>query len=132
MIKENELRIGNYVNYEQTTHIITCVNIDYSISVWIDKNNKEHLYHHKNNELKPISLTEEWLLRFGAEYSHKVLDIKMYQLGLYFIAIRKEGFRFIKKSTNTGAYEPLKDLYFAHELQNIYHDLTNEELKLKP
>jgi hypothetical protein len=127
-MKTNELREGNLFYHDKNK-----INYGTHIVCEITKNGivNEHSVLIPYNEVEPIPLTEEWLLCFGAEYSHKVLDIKMYQLGLYFIAIRKEGFRFIKKSTNTGAYEPLKDLYFAHELQNIYHDLTNEELKLK-
>jgi hypothetical protein len=129
-MKANELRIGNYVNYEQTTHIITSVNMDYSISVWIDINNKEHLYPHKNSELKPIPLTEEWLLRFGwgkGEYDSEYIDnislkqeVLSYNLNANMFCIE----------TNCDIME-ISHINYVHQLQNLYFALTNEELKLK-
>ncbi len=138
MIKANELRIGNYVNHEQTTHLITCVNIDYSISVWVDTMiNQEYLYQHQNNELKPIPLTEEWLLNFGfarhhGDYYNDVFMLKNvidFETGRLFDAFE------IKIYPNEiGSAQSIKgclEISYVHQLQNLYFALTNEELTIK-
>ena len=132
-MKANELRIGNYVNYEQTTHLITCINIDYSISLWVDKRGEEHLYQHQNNEIKPIPLTEEWLIKFGFKHSNKdwyeLNDTNIYE-GTLNICLKQ------KCSTLTcmsGKNELMlcKPFDYVHQLQNLYFALTGEELTTK-
>jgi hypothetical protein len=130
MIKANELRIGNLVNYEQTTHLITCVNIDYTISIWVDKKNQEHLYTHQNNELKPIPLTEEWLLKFG--FGEELKDewkILVNGCWSFFICYYENQYN---HWVGCGAeYCHGKEIKYVHQLQNLYFALTNEELKIK-
>ena len=137
MIKANELRIGNYVNYEQTTHLITGVNIDYSISVWVDKENQEFLYQHQNNELKPIPLTEEWLIKFGFEkYSTKSEFYCLDSTSIYEGTLNynyKNNFISLS-GMNDDYHEELilvKPMLYVHQLQNLYFALTNEELTIK-
>jgi len=128
MIEAKELRIGNLINYEQTTHLITCINIDYTVSVWVDKKGKEHLYTHQSNELKPIPLTEEWLIKFGFK-SDPYQD--------RYILVTNNG-EFIIHYNKTKGYLELwldlslrtVDLKTVHQLQNLLHALTGEELTI--
>ena len=78
-MKANELRIGNYVIYECTTHIVYELN-NRSISSWWVKDGKPKIekiqkdvsgvlvlypYFDMEDEYDPIPLTEEWLWEFG-------------------------------------------------------------------
>ena len=64
-MKANELMIGNYVNYEQTTHVIRTILNGVTTSHWL--NDKNDVYTHPTNDIKPIPLTEEWLIKLGFE-----------------------------------------------------------------
>jgi len=67
-------------------------------------------------QVKPISLTEEWLLRFGFE------DNKL-RLGVYDICISPPNSAFYN-----GCGFPCK---YVHQLQNLYFALTGDELTIK-
>lgn len=136
-----ELRIGNWVldsdrenpylhqvvRIESEEYTIWNSGDDYNIVVKIEGSEDGYF----DMKASPIPLSEELLVRFGAVYSHTVISIKMYKINDYYVAIREEGFRFIHKSTNTGAYEPIKDLKYVHQLQNLYFSLTGTELEIK-
>tara|TARA_R110002167_G_scaffold331706_1_gene538369 strand:+ start:16534 stop:16917 length:384 start_codon:yes stop_codon:yes gene_type:complete len=72
--------------------------------------------------LKPIPLTEEWLLKFGFEkyeFDHKE---NQYRFKERLLVIRK-GF-FCDYGTSV-------ELKHVHQLQNLYYALTGEELTLE-
>ena len=125
-MKANELRIGNKVDIYG--NVATIVPNDFE--KWIDVKNNSYVM--KN--LKPIELTEEWLIRLGFE-KHK---------GVYRIELRDNFYlrcAFHKKmlgcvldeyccddiSRETVALNPV---YYVHQLQYLYFALTNEELNL--
>jgi len=102
-MKSNELRIGNY--YDNNGRIMTI-----TPSVIQDVFESERVW------CKQIPLTEEWLLKFG----FNGWDLYKYTL------IRTNGNFFVE-----GCNEPIaKNIYFVHQLQNLYFALTNEELKI--
>ena len=134
-MEARELRIGNLIDYEG----------QYLPVLAID--NEREFFHTERNELikcsitlgqyddngfmwttngrwlkrlKPIPLTEEWLLKFGFEPSN-------FKKGCYFLngrlLVPKEGYYF-----DYGASVNLKHV---HQLQNFYFALTVEELELK-
>ena len=130
VMKASELRIGNYVNDRFNAEVIVCdithtgVNLNYGYStISID-------------ELKPIPLTEEWLLKFGFEkQDYNMSGCDIYKLKN--IIIMKSFVNPERKNmgiTVEGISPPtwsLKDLIHVHELQNLYFALTGEELVVK-
>lgn len=94
------------------------------------------LYFKENDEYnhilnaKPIPLTEEWLTRFGFEYRKCGMDVNhgpfchydYWVLGKFFI--RGNGTRFGYESDIAVKLE------YVHQLQNLYHALTGEELTI--
>jgi hypothetical protein len=111
-----ELRIGNYVDIDNTIQTIDMnIMFDFDEGGWyIDD---LHL-----TKVKPIPLTEEWLLKFGYEKPAIVWIGDKFYLGTYdrdktlwHCALRK----------NNGC---LCDIRYVHQLQNLYFALTNEEL----
>jgi hypothetical protein len=112
-MKANEIRLGNYV-YD-TLGKVNKIDLD-AITYII----KEPL-----NQVKPIPLTEEWLLKFGFEKKNDYYNRCYFSIdGMY---IRKDDNEF---ETEVG--ECLyKTIYYVHQLQNLYFALNDEELTMK-
>ena len=124
-MKANELRIGNYV-YDTLGKVNK---IDLEAITYIVKE--------PHNQVKPIQLTEEWLLKFGfikVTYTVSLSDGGMpyhYELEgqgnhwrLYFDG---RFFAFNERKLNLH----LSHNRYVHQLQNLYFALTGEELILK-
>lgn len=127
-MKATELRIGNFVDRENSGHLLEIT--------------KEHLYYWDKFKcvLFPMRLTEEWLLKFGFEkhkngytwflekdcngdlrtsedHDEDMLDsfsIDMEDVNVFY-------FNGISKM-------PDIQIRFVHQLQNLYFALTEEEL----
>jgi hypothetical protein len=98
-MKATELRIGNYVK-DPYSKEIRLVSVEKDASM-----------------LRPIPLTEEWLLKFG----FKKLDKYTFTLNSWFIYRRKRGFV-------TGSKRREIKLNSIHELQNWWFANTKKEL----
>ena len=120
-MKASELRIGNLIEFwsvYDTVILINSINEDTSYAnVYL-------------NEIKPIPLTEEWLLKFGFEiiWDSKYLTQYTLQSNMMF---HYE----LDKPKNIwyarfGKYE-LEHIKYVHQLQNLYFALTGEELTIK-
>ena len=117
MIKANELRIGNLVYPDMSSHepITVCIK---------DFEDTSHL--------KPIPLTEEWLLKFGFGIEHHLnysqKEVNRNGIKNVNLAIIRESYK-VDIFYYHGGYEtPMK---YVHQLQNLYFALTNEELKIE-
>ena len=117
-MKANELRIGNLVIHEQTTHIIKNVLENTCVSDWVEAKEVDN-YTHNYNEIKPIPLTEEWLFKFGFKdnnfcYEFEEHEIKILEDGTYIYWV------------DSGYICSFK---YVHQLQNLYFALTQKELR---
>lgn len=129
-MKANELRINNLVNtYKDDVHygievvssisnagVNECLTGEYSA-----------VFKHPTNDdliIKPIPLTEEWLVKFGFLNVNSV-EYPNYKLSFYTCMVRNES---INICNNHGF---IKDLKHVHQLQNLYFALTGEELTIK-
>lgn len=113
-----ELRIGNLVNYEQTTHVIASIDKGYASSYW-NKDSEKELYRHSLIYISPIPLTEEIL--FKCKFNFKKLGFP--DLAVSHGMFSKE-IHFV-----TGNYH-LK-IEFVHQLQNLYFLFTGKELEIE-
>jgi len=117
MLKVEELRIGNWIDYKGQHHIQWSIE-DYG--EW--GKNIEQL-------ITPIELTEEWLVKLGFEDASSVgINSLRYRNGCLKIRLFKNG--------NMHLY--LHDVMFdsikikhVHQLQNLYFALTQKELKIE-
>ncbi len=130
MINIKELRLGNYVMYEQTTHVVTAISRTLVETHWSGGTEN---YIHLPDELDPIPLTEEVLLkcgltRRGSFFVMGFLDtIYWYNRENHILYIEytdspfpeDEGMRYPVSS-------PIKHL---HVLMNTIYDLTGKELE---
>ena len=113
-MKASELRIGNLVNEYKETVVVT----KNTFKIWDEYNLSKFI--------KPIPLTEEWLVKFGFEYK------EMYYQSKYLVALND---CFIIAERVTGLFyvdAPNNELKHVHQLQNLYFALTCKELTLQP
>lgn len=110
-----ELRIGNYVNLIAEGHEDEPDTFKWDLEDY-------EFYHDRMDFVKPIPITEEWLLKFGFE-----------KIGRNFTT--KDDF-IVRLSLSTKTYhfgqtyEVDVKLDSIHQLQNLYFCLTNKELEL--
>jgi hypothetical protein len=126
-MKANELRIGNYV-YDTLGKVNT------------------YIVKEPHNQVKPIPLTEEWLLKFGFKKYPDIRDTfqqvyyDSYQLEIdrftiISFSIQQNNKNLIKCNYDRGyrSEDNKKNYYikYLHQLQNLYFALTGEELTFK-
>lgn len=122
MIDAKDLRIGNLVWYECTTHVVRgVIQGGLVLSNWWKAPN-EYYYSAPIDEHESISLTKEWLLRAGFSrnecYKNLVFEKGCMQL------------EWVKSAWIDGNdCVPIK-IDTVHQLQNLYHALTGEELEI--
>lgn len=113
-MKSNELRIGNFV-YETDNLVVETCNWHYEAASLNNTPNEI--------DVKPIPLNEEWSLKFGFDEFNRD--------GNRFILIGN--FKLEKSSEFDVFYLEGHgiDLQYVHQLQNLYHALTQKELQIK-
>jgi hypothetical protein len=93
-------------------------------------------YENKMEYIKPIPLTEEWLLKFGFEKLNTTMSgCFVFQKGLWRVAIKvniEETYEWVlwheRISPPTWC---LSRFEYVHQLQNLYFALTGTELTIK-
>ena len=118
-LQANELRIGNYVIVND---IITTVSgIEYDKGWWIDCKGIGIEYCYEDN-VNPIPLTEEWLVKFGFErWNHTEMKLDNF--------ILESSSRVIATDELMGFFDCKNDILVnkVHQLQNLYFALTGKE-----
>jgi len=117
---ENELRIGNWVFSKSFEANYKVKGIKFNGELWL-KNKDGSLWESNGMKyIEPIPLTEEWLLKFGFDVSvsHYICKGKF--------AICSIDDHFMYRGT-----ELAPEIHYVHQLQNLYHALTGQELKIK-
>lgn len=120
-MKSNELRIGNYIysletqNHQRITGLLE--EQPFFDAITFDYPNYD--------EIEPIPLTEEWLLKFGFEKKGKRISKGWFYLwdenGIIVFALAE-------MHNEIGQYLNIKHV---HQLQNLYFALTGEKLTIK-
>ena len=125
-MKSEELRIGNWVSFNDLYCKIVGIDKD---RVLIEYYNGETDYRH-TDYIEPIELTEEVLVKIGFEKFVKSFRMELSGCRLdYFI---DKTLYIYKKHTNCCLVKDLEiKCEYAHQLQNAYSLLTNEELKIE-
>jgi hypothetical protein len=132
-MKANELRIGNWVYIPQAK-------TNEQIGV-IEENGRFLTKGYKTSYssiecLRPIPLTEEWLLRFGfrkkASFSDHTIHIDMTNILCLDNDNNESEFSAVSiYDVDEGVWIYLESIQYVHQLQNLYFVLSREELKLK-
>lgn len=128
-ITAQELRIGNLIllNNEKhrpketgNVHKIIGINEKSAHIYKVFNNQFEDYYGQFYEYLKPLPLTEEWLLKFGFEKR----DVE-------FPSYTKQGIQINYIDGKWLEYARRIEVKTVHQLQNLYFALTGEELSIK-
>lgn len=126
-MKANELRIGNYVAIEHCRYGEPYLTIE---SIGLESVNYDFRAY-SVGEIKPIPLTEEWLVKFGFKLYPTGSYCKDINYDLYLAIIYSDTPKEIWLNVYQDGVENttiLKHIHYVHQLQNLYYALTGEEL----
>jgi len=118
-MKASELRLGNLIFSKETQENETMTTIS---DEYITFNSITFDYP-VIEEIKPVPLTEEWLLKFGFKQKgsfYRIKDSRFVE-----VIIHDKGIDVCNHSIC------LPHINHVHQLQNLYFALTNEELTIK-
>ena len=138
-MKPQELRIGNYVNFKDRNDILFCevIGIDKSGYIHVIRNFNDGIQDDQPESIEditPIPLTEEWLLKFGFLKEEKKYDVSLLNTTTFW----KNGLALTpiidgKRFRTEMCSDYLSDINFdyVHKLQNFFFELKSEELTIK-
>lgn len=119
-MRANELRIGNFVKSKDGVTVVDLIKED-GIGIGYDFDAK-----YSWEEIKPIPLTEEILLKAGFdEESEKPIN---YSANLYVDMVSNEA---CVGCEYDGFHLVRSNIKYVHQLQNLYFALTGEELNIE-
>ena len=131
MIKATDLRVGNLIHdpYDEVT------DVDLNILFYLLKTEKDK---QKNDRYKPIPLTEEWRLKLGihetgnefGEGNYSFNQYTKYDLYFGWMGEDNDGIVLVCEELDQLFGGVKAELKHVHQLQNLFHALTGEELKL--
>lgn len=120
MIKNNEIRVGNWLEWNKKPFKVCAIFRNVT---------ENELWAKDNNELYPIPLTEEILLKCGwgkGEYDSEYIDnVSLKQEVLGYNVNNK----MLYIETNADVIE-INHIHYLHQLQNLYFALTGKELEI--
>ncbi len=114
-MRKEELRIGNWVDLKHEKYEYESFQFDFDMGL-------------KMEYIKPIPLTEDWLLKFGFDLiNNEYHQSRNHDLKLHWTVNKNKMIpEFNEKRFVTGY-----DFKYVHQLQNLYFALTGEELICK-
>lgn len=128
-MKANKLRIGNLVLNEYLDEKYVVRISPFKVHLSDSGDDDESVKQCKYNEIEPIQLTEDWLLKFGfkKKINKRFGNAEMFQICNKYIIAKPWGEN-LKLFNNTLSRGFLLDVIYVHQLQNLYFALTGEEL----
>ena len=126
-MKANELRIGNWV-YNYKAELCQIKYFQSGESYSNGKKDNDWLCIYSINKSYPILLTEEWMQKLGLIHELSRYDNHWYLRGIDWL-----GFEFDEEGKKWSCIllsgkRLITQFLYVHELQNIAHSLTGEQL----
>jgi len=118
-MKSTELRIGNIIEFFDSELGFSNIVVDADTIKNVQYHNDDE-FDNMDNYYNAIPLTEEWLVKFGFE------KVNGYGYKIFGNWLQKEDGIFWYNVN--GNFIEIKSV---HQLQNLYHALTGEELTIK-
>ena len=131
-MKANELRIGNWVEVYSDDgrycllHEVDLIKED-GIGIGYDFDAK-----YSWEEITPIPLTEEILLKAGFHKEHEFQDFYIFSESNWCFTNTGDNLFYIRDNTDLAdEFGICKKIDYVHQLQNLYFALTGEELNIE-
>lgn len=120
-----ELRIGNYISDEWANK--KPFKVHFAHPVGRVKFGEKGKYSCKIDSIRGIELTEKWLKEFGFEFDGSYWKPK----GCWhrYVFHKRAMFTNVLNLEPEGCIVPHAQVYYVHQLQNLYFALTGKELK---
>jgi len=137
-MKAQELRLGNLVYFRNSETGLYTNDLPIESNIMFDYDEGAYYIDDINiSTIKPIPLTEEWLLKFGKnDRLTDCFSVKLNGFDKLFIVINPEQ-KNTKDTLNRSVYYYdgiasvlIAKLKFVHSFQNLYFALTQKELCL--
>jgi hypothetical protein len=124
-MKANELRVGNYLtNYKGEICQIKYFHSGEAYSDGKKDNHGTSVY--SIDRSNPIPITEEWLLKLGFHEADRTGKYVDFSIGKH-LYLRLPICKHLEKDYWYALRGDVK-IQYVHQLQNLYHALTGEEL----
>lgn len=136
LIELSELRIGNYLLYKGNVVYVTSLSMDiddeYEDQIGFCKlgeTSNEHSAWNRSlyKDLERISITEEWIIKLGLQVNYGYEFAKIFNL---YIDLTDDKCLVSLEQYSEGR-EPLPQIRFVHQLQELFKALIGIELKVK-
>lgn len=125
-MKKNELRIGNYVEVGLNRNFMPIISTVEQIAqtvIWIKEPKAPTLRLMPLDTIKPIPLTEDWLLKFGFVKSKENEWYHLLDFQIEIVVDENNEFVFCVVEGIV-----LKHIKYVHQLQNLHYCLKQTEL----
>jgi hypothetical protein len=125
-----QLRIGNLVEIENHTKVCEVIEIkekSLRVSYIRSDNGMVHNPIIEIDRIKPISITEEYLIKFGFENSHRIGQRLFFSIGNLYVELTGDNRCAVYYHSETI----ICFLESVNQLQNLFFALTGEELTFK-
>ena len=130
-MKATDLRIGNLVYISKTKQEAKVFTINKTLGIQVNDN---LLANFTFEEIKPIKLTEKWLIDFGFEYEHfshyffiAVNQDTTLSCGVEDLHVDFDNFGvsfWIENELDVTTEFIISEIKYIHELQNLYYTLS--------
>lgn len=127
ILRPQDLRVGNYINYENTTHVVSELHQEKIIHHWIKHNGDGYVTRYDQILSIPLSVREIENLGFQEDFNRIKYVEGFYDDNGYLIEHYGDIFWFCRHN-NKYDFERLVPVDFVHELQNLYFLFTKKEL----
>lgn len=124
-LTSKDLRVGNYINYECTTHVVSEIHSEKIIHYWINSGHDGYVTNYKQILSIPITIEEVIKFGFHEDESGVYANDNGYAIvddGEFFWLCRKN------KTKDQNKLQYIASFDFVHELQNLYFDIAKKEL----
>jgi len=119
-MKSNELRIGNFYQHSISKAVIQCNRLNIAQCVGMTD----------NATIEPIKLTEDWLIKSDFTIKKTPSNQRFVQFNKIRIYLSNEVFKYFSVHFDAEDWCPEMgvQIYYVHQLQNLYFALTGVEL----
>lgn len=129
-MQSKDLRIGNLLQDKVSKTLLEVIELNKEdITTYVIDRSKFPLK--EGWGLEPIPLTEEWLIKLGFQYYKPLNHHRIVIEDRWYSINSKHYFSFVDLAGDETVCMPNTKILNVHQLQNLFHALTGQELTIK-